>query len=119
MLPGRLSVCRTFGDADAKLEYRGGNPNVVKAEPDIVSFPISKHHDFIVMGSDGIFDKMTDDDIGKSVWQSCYAAKEQVKLGKHIQVPGLTQHKQSVGELNVHQHCGLGVEGILKNSLYR
>lgn len=38
VLPGRLSVCRTFGDAEAKLEFRGGNPNVVKAEPDIVSF---------------------------------------------------------------------------------
>ena len=31
VLPGRLSVCRTFGDPEAKLEYRGGNPNVVKA----------------------------------------------------------------------------------------
>lgn len=38
VLPGRLSVCRTFGDPDAKLEYRGGNPNVVKALPDIRTF---------------------------------------------------------------------------------
>ena len=38
MLPGRLSVCRTFGDPEAKLEYRGGNPNVVKAEPEIKTF---------------------------------------------------------------------------------
>jgi len=30
-----LSVCRTFGDPEAKFEFRGGNPNVVKAEPDI------------------------------------------------------------------------------------
>jgi len=28
-----------------------------------------------MLGSDGIFDKMTDDDIGKSVWLSCEAAK--------------------------------------------
>ncbi len=35
MLPGRLSVCRTFGDPEAKLEFKGGNPNVVTAEPDI------------------------------------------------------------------------------------
>ena len=35
VLPGRLSVCRTFGDPEAKLEFRGGNTNVVKADPDI------------------------------------------------------------------------------------
>lgn len=35
VLPGRLSVSRTFGDPEAKLAYRGGNPNVVKAEPEI------------------------------------------------------------------------------------
>ena len=38
VLPGRLSVCRTFGDPEAKLEYRGGNPNVVQAIPDIKTF---------------------------------------------------------------------------------
>lgn len=38
VLPGRLSVCRTFGDPEAKLEFRGGNPNVVKADPDITQF---------------------------------------------------------------------------------
>ena len=35
VLPGRLSVSRTFGDPEAKLAYRGGNGNVVKAEPEI------------------------------------------------------------------------------------
>jgi protein phosphatase 2C family protein 2/3 len=75
VLPGRLSVCRTFGDPEAKLEFRGGNPNVVKAEPDITSFQIAKNHDFIVLGSDGIFDKLTDEDTGKCVWLSCEAAK--------------------------------------------
>lgn len=35
VLPGRLSVSRTFGDPEAKLAYRGGNMNVVKAEPEI------------------------------------------------------------------------------------
>jgi protein phosphatase 2C family protein 2/3 len=35
VLPGRLSVSRTFGDPEAKLPYRGGNMNVVKAEPEI------------------------------------------------------------------------------------
>ena len=76
VLPGRLSVCRTFGDPEAKLEYRNGNPNVVKALPDIKTFQISKQHDFIALASDGIFDKLTDDDIGKAVWLTCEAAKQ-------------------------------------------
>lgn len=40
VLPGRLSVSRTFGDPEAKLVHRGGNINVVKAEPEISEFKI-------------------------------------------------------------------------------
>ena len=40
VLPGRLSVSRTFGDAEAKLARYGGNPNVVVATPEIKSFKI-------------------------------------------------------------------------------
>lgn len=48
---------------------------MVKAIPDIKTFQISKQHDFIVLASDGIYDKLTDDDIGKAVWLTCEAAK--------------------------------------------
>ena len=59
VLPGRLSVSRTFGDAEAKLVKYGGNQNVVVATPEIMSFRIQQNeHDFIVLGCDGIFDKM-------------------------------------------------------------
>lgn len=50
VLPGRLSVSRTFGDLEAKIEKFGGNPNVVIAEPDIKAFRVTDSHDFIVMG---------------------------------------------------------------------
>jgi protein phosphatase 2C family protein 2/3 len=40
VLPGRLSVSRTFGDLTAKIEKLKGNPNVVVATPDIKSFKI-------------------------------------------------------------------------------
>ena len=71
VLPGRLSVSRTFGDPEAKLLYRGGNINVVKAEPEIRQFQIQKNHDFIVLASDGVFDKMSNEDISRCVWESC------------------------------------------------
>ena len=51
VVPGRLSVSRTFGDPEAKLVKYGGNPNVVISEPEIKSFKITPEHDFIVMAS--------------------------------------------------------------------
>lgn len=62
VLPGRLSVCRTFGDPEAKLPQFGGNPKVIIATPEIKYFEITSSHDFIVMGCDGIFDKLTNQD---------------------------------------------------------
>lgn len=35
VLPGRLSVSRTFGDIEAKLEKYSGKPGVVIAQPEI------------------------------------------------------------------------------------
>lgn len=40
VLPGRLSVSRTFGDIEAKYTCYGGNPNVVIAVPDIKAFKV-------------------------------------------------------------------------------
>ena len=54
--PGRLSVSRTFGDIEAKLSNFGGIPNVVIAEPEITVLKISKEHDFLILGCDGVFD---------------------------------------------------------------
>jgi len=50
VLPGRLSVTRTFGDIEAKFVRYGGNPRVVVAVPEIKSFKIDQKHDFIVLG---------------------------------------------------------------------
>jgi len=41
VLPGRLSVSRTFGDIEAKLQQFGGNPNVVIATPEITCFKLN------------------------------------------------------------------------------
>lgn len=36
--PGKLSVSRSFGDIEAKLEIFGGNPKVLIAKPEITYF---------------------------------------------------------------------------------
>lgn len=59
VIPGRLSVSRTFGDCQAKIEKYNGNPNVVIVDPEIHHVSIKEDgHDFIVLGCDGIFDRL-------------------------------------------------------------
>jgi protein phosphatase 2C family protein 2/3 len=70
VFPGRLSVSRTFGDTEAKNSNTGGNPKVVIALPDVLAFEITNEYDFIVLGCDGIFDKMNNLDCIKQVWRS-------------------------------------------------
>ncbi len=52
-------MSRTFGDIEAKKPKYGGNPRVVIATPDVKSFKIEDNYDFIVLGCDGIFDKLS------------------------------------------------------------
>jgi len=96
VFPGRLSVSRTFGDIEAKYPKYGGNPNAVIATPEIRSFKIKDHHDFIVLACDGIFDKLSSQEAVKMIWDS-------------------TSERAS----DIHQQCGLGVEGIMRESLVR
>ena len=102
-------MSRTFGDIEAKLEKYGGNPNVVIATPEIKSFKIDDSHDFIVLAcitihgyvmlnfiGDGIYDKLSSQDSVKAVWDS-------------------TAERAT----DIHHQCGLGVEEIIRESLYR
>jgi protein phosphatase 2C family protein 2/3 len=67
--PGRLSVSRTFGDPHAKFEKYGGNPHVVIAVPDITTLKVhSDKHDFVIIGSDGIYDRMSSEEVVSLVW---------------------------------------------------
>ena len=59
VLPGRLSVCRTFGDIESKDEKFGGNKNVIVALPDIFEFELNEEYNFAVIGCDGIFDVLS------------------------------------------------------------
>lgn len=70
VMPGRLSVSRTFGDIEAKKPQLGGNPNVVIATPDVKAFKIKDNHDFILLACDGIFDKMTNKECVDTVWRT-------------------------------------------------
>jgi protein phosphatase 2C family protein 2/3 len=68
VFPGRLSVSRTIGDIEAKFAKYGGNPNVVVATPDIKCFKIRNNYDFIILACDGVFEKLTNQDVVSAVW---------------------------------------------------
>jgi protein phosphatase 2C family protein 2/3 len=70
ILPGRLSVSRAFGDIEAKLSVLGGNHNVLIATPDVRSFEINPDIDFLLLGSDGIYDHLSNDQIATAVWST-------------------------------------------------
>ena len=63
VMPGRLSVSRTFGDVEAKNEKFGGMKGVVVAQPDISEIELNGDFSMIVLGCDGIFDVMTNEDL--------------------------------------------------------
>lgn len=63
-------MSRTFGDIEAKRARFGGNPNVIISEPEIRSFKLQDSHDFLLIGCDGIFDRMTNKDVISTVWES-------------------------------------------------
>ena len=69
VFPGRLSVSRTLGDAEAKLEKYGGNPNVIIAEPEIFLYDLNKDDiDFFILGCDGIYDQMSSNEVLDCAW---------------------------------------------------
>ena len=94
VLPGKLSVCRAFGDAESKIGI-GGNPNVIISTPEIRSIKIDDKNDFIIMGCDGIFDKLSSIEAVQSIWNTV----------------------KTKCAINVHKQCGFAVEDLLRQAL--
>ena len=63
VLPGGLSVSRTFGDIESKDIKFGGKKDVVAALPDVIEFELNEDYNFMVIGCDGIFDVLTNNEI--------------------------------------------------------
>ena len=101
VFPGRLSVSRTFGDIEAKNEKFGGNKNVVVALPDINEIELGEEFNLIVLGCDGIFDVLTNEEILQCI--------KMVLKEKNI--------TKIDDEVNISELCGDFAEMIIKSSL--
>ena len=120
VFPGKLSVSRTIGDAEGKIENLGGNPNVLIPEPDIYTFDLEKDDvDFFVLGCDGIYDQLTSKEILNCAWMvlnnnlDLYKKKLEGKKEK-------SGFKGNYGdEINMSTSSGNIVDLILKASMIR
>ncbi|CAD8174005.1 unnamed protein product [Paramecium octaurelia] len=92
VLPGRLAVSRTLGDAEAKLPKYGGIQGVISAQPDIFQITVTDQ-DFLILACDGIFDKMNSEEVISSAW--------------------------TVISHDVHHFAGKAVENIMRQSMSR
>ena len=122
--PSDLAVMRTIGDIKAKKKEFGGNPGTIINKPDIFIYDINANIDFIVMGCDGIFDDLSNQEISNAAW---YVFKNKSKE-KNYDIHELTQdacdiivkyalEKQTSDNLSC---IVIGLEGLdkfLKNKL--
>ena len=63
VFPGRLSVSRTIGDVELKTEKYGGKKGIIIPNPDITIHNNLGGAKYIVLGCDGIFDVLSNEEI--------------------------------------------------------
>ena len=66
--PSDLAVMRTIGDIKAKKKEYGAIPGSIINKPDIFIYDINSSSDFIVMGCDGIFDDLSNQEVSNAAW---------------------------------------------------
>ena len=100
VLPGRLSVSRTFGDIEAKDPKFGGMGGVVMALPDVTEFVLDDEFNFMVIGCDGIFDVLSSEEI-----LEC------------IKIVLKEKKVEEINEDNIHELCGEFAGMIVKGAI--
>ena len=119
VIPGRLSVCRTLGDAEAKIKKFGGNPNVIISTPDIFYYDLKKENlDFFILGCDGIYDQMSNKEILDLAWMILKNNNKSIFELKENGLNGYNENNNSNNN-DIHYKSGLIVDLILKASLAR
>ena len=76
--PSDLAVMRTIGDIKAKKKEYGGIPGTIINIPEIFIYDINSNDDFIVLGCDGIFDDLSNEEVINAAWMA-YKHREKEK----------------------------------------
>ena len=116
VFPGRLSVSRTVGDAEGKIPILGGNPNVIICKPDIYKFNLNESDiDYFILGCDGIFDQLRNEDVFKC--SSLIIERNKEILNNKI---NKDEYKSLYGNnIDIHSTSGDIVDLILKAAMIR
>ena len=115
VFPGRLSVSRTIGDIEAKDPRYGGNPMCVIPTPDIKCFRIKSNYDYIMLGCDGVFEKLDNKNVINASWDAnrCDFDQDEV-LRKNVDQNVL----KNGAPITIHQKAGLAVDKVLHECVY-
>ena len=105
---GFVKVSRTFGDCTAKMEKYGGNPNCIIADPDIFVVPNTGELDFVLIGSDGIFDRISTDETCEIVIDEIRAYTEGIRGSSKIR-QGSFEH--------ISNSCGQAVDRLMLSAM--
>jgi len=68
--PGGLSVSRAIGDIPSKDPTLGGNNGCLIPTPELGSFRVTQDMDFMVMGCDGVFDEVSNEEVVSAAWKA-------------------------------------------------
>ena len=66
--PSDLAVMRSIGDLKAKKKEYGGLPGNIIGIPEIFVYDYSTMNDFMIMGCDGIYDDLSNEEIVRAAW---------------------------------------------------
>lgn len=105
-------MSRTFGDIEAKYAKYGGKAGVISADPEISQFSIKENaYDFIILGCDGIFEKLSSINVIDSAWS---AVSQVLKTYHKNRERAGTSRKTRVE--TIHQVTGKMTDAILRSS---
>ena len=85
--PSNLSVMRTIGDVKVKKKEFGGKPGTIINTPEIFLYDLTSADDFLVLGCDGIYDDLSNQEVINAAW---YIYKNKSKE-KNYDINELTQ----------------------------
>ena len=81
--PSDLAVMRTIGDIKAKKKEYGGIPGTIINIPEIFIYDINGNDDFIVLGCDGIFDDLSNEEVINAAWMAYKHRAEEKNYDMH------------------------------------
>jgi len=83
--PFHLSYTRSLGDINYKKEKLGGIEGMIISDPEIFTLDLTeKEYDFIVMGSDGLFDNLNNKDVIEGCWFIIKNMRKERKNNIHL-----------------------------------